>query len=348
MPKQVGGFYDGTKILSLKDINGNQPEVYVVEGNRVGGKTTWFYRWRIKKFEKEGRKTMWLYRFQTDIDDCSTKIFKDVGPLFFDGASMSHKIRAKGRYADLFFEGKHMGYALPLNSADAIKNMSHVFNDVDWQLFDEFQPESQKYCPGEMIKFHSQHVSIARGGGKQVRSVPVTLISNTVSLLNPYYMALGISNKLQKRTNYLKGDGFVYEKAVIETASKALQESPFNRAFGNSGYNQYAKEAVYLEDNNNGIEKLTGESQYILTLYYGTEIFSLRYKNRNGIMYVVQGGDANFPMKISLDPHNFMENTHLKSFYKQNIGVYRQFFEMGKMRFSDLLAREAALNLVSY
>jgi hypothetical protein len=32
-------YYDGTRILSLMDINGNKPELYLITTNRTGGKT---------------------------------------------------------------------------------------------------------------------------------------------------------------------------------------------------------------------------------------------------------------------------------------------------------------------
>lgn len=35
-------YYDGTKLLSMKDLNGREPELFMVTTNRTGGKTTWF------------------------------------------------------------------------------------------------------------------------------------------------------------------------------------------------------------------------------------------------------------------------------------------------------------------
>ena len=36
-------YYDGTKLLSLLDLNNKRPEIYMVTSNRTGGKTTNFY-----------------------------------------------------------------------------------------------------------------------------------------------------------------------------------------------------------------------------------------------------------------------------------------------------------------
>ena len=43
-------FYDGTKLLSLKDLNGNTPEIFMCTTNRSAGKTTYFNRYCVKKF----------------------------------------------------------------------------------------------------------------------------------------------------------------------------------------------------------------------------------------------------------------------------------------------------------
>ena len=51
-------YYDGTKLLSLKDINGNTPEIYISTSNRTGGKTTYFNRLAVNRFKKNKSKFM--------------------------------------------------------------------------------------------------------------------------------------------------------------------------------------------------------------------------------------------------------------------------------------------------
>ena len=48
----MANYYDGTKLLSLKDINGNVPEIYICTTNRTGGKTTYFGRLVVISFFK--------------------------------------------------------------------------------------------------------------------------------------------------------------------------------------------------------------------------------------------------------------------------------------------------------
>lgn len=104
------------------------------------------------------------------------------------------------------------------------------------RVFDEYQDESNNYLPNEIDKLMSIHTSIARGDGKQSRRVPLYMASNTVSILNPYYQALGINKMLKRDTKILRGDGWVYERTYNENASKAFEGSAFNRAFSGSKY----------------------------------------------------------------------------------------------------------------
>lgn len=46
-------YYDGTKLLSLTDLDGKQPEILMVTTNRTGGKTTYFGRLCVNKFKKD-------------------------------------------------------------------------------------------------------------------------------------------------------------------------------------------------------------------------------------------------------------------------------------------------------
>ena len=53
---QTPTFYDGTKLLSLSDINGNKPEIFLCTSNRSAGKTTYFGRMLVNNFLKHDRK----------------------------------------------------------------------------------------------------------------------------------------------------------------------------------------------------------------------------------------------------------------------------------------------------
>lgn len=350
-------YYDGTKLLSMKDINGNTPELYIVTTNRTGGKTTFFNRLVMNKYLKRGEKFCLLYRFNYELDDVADKFFKDIGSLFFFGLELTSKRRANGIYHELFLIKNHdeeteesCGYAISLNSADQIKKYSHLFSDVSCILFDEFQSETNHYCADEVKKFLSIHTSIARGQGEQVKHVPVYMLGNPISIINPYYVELGISSRLNNQTKFLRGDGFVVEHGFIESASEAQKESGINRAFSNTTYaNSLSGQNVYLNDNYSFIDTPKSAScRYLCTIKYEGREYGIKEYKELGIIYCDDRPDYTFKYKISVttDDHN-INYVMLKS-NNTFIANLRLLFEHGCFRFKDLRCKEALLKCISY
>lgn len=343
----MSNYYDGTKLLSLKDINGEKPEIYICTSNRSGGKTTFFGRYCVNRFLKYGEKFALLYRFNYELDNCADKFFKDLSTLFYGGMVMTSQNRAKGLYHELFLEDKPCGYALALNGADQIKKYSHFFSDTDRIIFDEFQSETGHYCEKEVKKFISIHTSIARGQGKQVRYVPVFMISNPVTLLNPYYVDMNITNRLKSDTKFLRGEGFVLEQGFVETASRAQAESGFNKAFIKNDYVAYSSQALYLNDNKAFVEKPVGRARYLATLKYNNKEYALKEYAESGFIYVDDKPDSTFRFKISITTDDHSINYVMLKRNDIFLSQLRFYFEKGCFRFKDLQCKDALLKALS-
>lgn len=341
-------YYDGTKLLSMKDINGNTPEIFMCTTNRSGGKTTYFSRLCVNRFLDKKEKFCLIYRFNYEVDDCADKFFKDIGKLFFPNMTMTNKRKANGIYHELFLDEVSCGYAISLNSADQLKRYSHLFSDVSRMMFDEFQSETNHYCNDEIKKFISIHTSIARGNHEQVRYVPVYMIANPVSIINPYYIELGISNRLNTETKFLKGDGFVLEQGYVESASLAQKESGFNRAFASNSYVAYSSECLYLNDNLAFIEKPEGNSRYIATIRYNGSDYAIREFKELGYLYCDNRADITFPTRISVTTEDHNINYVMLKNNDMFITQLRWFFEKGAFRFKDLRSKEALMKCISY
>lgn len=341
-------YYDGTKLLSMKDLNGNTPEIFIATTNRTGGKTTYFGRLAVNRFKSGKGKFMLIYRFIYELDDCADKFFKDVGNLFFKKDTMESKRRANGIYHELFLNGVSCGYAVALNSADQIKKNSHLFSDTSMMLFDEFQSESNHYCDNEVSKFMSVHTSVARGIGEQAKYLPVFMLSNPVSIINPYYVAMDISSRLNDNVKFLRGNGFVLEQGYLESASKAQLESGFNKAFGKSSYVAYASQCVYLNDNKAFIEKPSGKGKYLATLRYNGCEYAIREYIEDGVLYCDDKVDKTFKMKISVTTDDHNVNYVMLKAYDFFLTNLRYYFDMGCFRFKDLRCKECVLKALSY
>lgn len=341
-------YYDGTKLLSLTDLDGKQPEILMVTTNRTGGKTTYFGRLCVNKFKKGQGKFALLYRYNYELDDCADKFFKDLSTLFFSGSIMESKRKASGIFHELFLDGESCGYALSLNSADQLKKYSHLFSDVNRMIFDEFQSESNHYCSDEIKKFISIHTSVARGQGEQVRYVPVYMLSNPVSIINPYYVELGISNRLRDDTKFLRGHGFILEQGFINSASIAQKESGFNKAFAKNSYVAYSSECVYLNDNKAFIEKPNGIGRYLCTIKYKGTDFGVREFADSGFIYVDDRPDTSYKYKITVTTRDHEINYVMLKRNDMFLTNLRFYFEKGCFRFKDLRCKEAILKALSY
>jgi len=348
-------FYDGSKLLSLKDINKQQPEIFISTSNRSAGKTTYFGKKLVTDFLKHGKKFILLYRYAYEITGVADKFFSDIRGLFFPNFIMTAEAREKDTFTELFIEeiGKEdskrpCGYAIALNKADNIKKCSHLLSDASIILFDEFQTESGLYASNEVQKLQSIHTSLARGSGKQVKYLPIIMISNFVSLLNPYYTALHISERLQADTNYLRGVGWVLEQGFNDSASQAQKESAFNRAFGDTSYNKFSAEKFYLNDNKSFVKKMTGRNSYIMTLKYDNEFFGLRLYPDSNILYLSASADMTSPKKYACRLEDMDEETTLVSTIPLYVQRLRGAFNGGQFRFQNLTCKSALFAVISY
>lgn len=341
-------FYDGTKLLSMKDINGKTPEIYMCTSNRSAGKTTYFSRYCVKKFLEGKGKFGLIYRFNYELDDCADKFFKDIGSLFFKGMVMESKRRASGIFHELFLDGKSCGYAVSLNSCDQLKKYSHLFSDIERIIFDEFQSENNHYCSEEVRKFISLHTTIARGQGQHVRYVPVFMLSNPVSIINPYYVEMHISERLKDDTKFLRGNGFVLEQGFVKSASDSILSSGFNSAFGDNKYVSYSAECIYLNDSQAFIDSPSGYSRYIGTLKYGGKDYGIREYPELGIIYCDDRADSTFKFKITVTTDDHSVNYVMLKNNDLFLSNLRYFFEKGCFRFKDLKCKEVLLKALSY
>ena len=346
-------YYDGVKLLSLLDIEGNRPEIYMVTSNRSAGKTVYFSRLLINKFIKRNEKFMIIYRFNYELDDVGDKFFKDVGGLFFQQYEMLAEKRARGIYAELFLFDKESekkiscGYAVALNNADSIKKMGHLFSDTMSMFMDEFQSETNHYCNNEVDKLISIHTTVARGGGAQSRYLPIYMCSNTVTILNPYFVALGVSDRLQKDTKFLRGVGWVLEQGYNDAAADAQTQSTFMRAFTGQ-YTAYAAQAIYLNDNTAFIEKPSGRGHYIGTIRVDGVDYGLRQYAGEGIIYCDNSPDLTHPLRIAVTLDDHTVNYVMLKENETFIASMKWFFNHGAFRFKNYNAKAAVLKMLSY
>ncbi len=340
-------FYDGTKLLSLMDIDGEKPEIIICTSNRSAGKTTWFNRYFVKRYKEHGEKFMLIYRYKYEIEDCAEKFFKDIRGLFFPTDTMESKAR-NGIYRELYLNNKPCGYAISLNSADQLKKYSHLFSDTQRMLFDEFQSENNQYLSDELKKFISVHTSVSRGQGSQSRYVPVYMLSNNVNILNPYYAELGIAERLQADTKFLRGKGYVVEQGFNEAAMLAQKSSKFMQAFAGNDYAAYSSTRSYLYSDTAFIEKLNGANNYICTLRFEGKEYAIKEYPNEQLMYCDENVDRYFKLRIAVSADDLIPTYSLRTNNDTLIRTLRRYFDNGYFRFKNSVSKNAVINLLRY
>lgn len=340
-------YYNGNKLLNMKDLDGVLADVLICTSNRTAGKTTFFNKFVIDNALQNDEEFLLIYRYKNELENVSEKFFGNVGNLFFKDYEISTKGVANYTYVEIYLNDKIVGYATSLTNATKIKKYSHVFSKVKYIVFDEFQDEDNKYLKNEVSKLLSIHTSVARGDGEMVRTVRIILISNPISIINPYYIALGISDRLKSDTKFLRGNGWILEQGHNEIAEKMQNESRVNKAFSNDKYTKYSSQGIYLNDNYSLIQNVSGKSKYLCTLIYNKKLFAIRQYYDSSILYCDKKVDNNCKIKIAVTTDDLSINYVSIKHYSFIVEYLKLMFEKGCFRFKDLECKEVIFKLLS-
>lgn len=344
----MGDFYNGDKLCKMKDLDGMEPEIYICCGNRTAGKSFYFKRKMVEDFLKFGKKFLILRRKVTELKGCFEAFMKDLKDAIpeFEHFQDSEESCQRSLYMKIFLNGEHCGYVAYLNSSDALRNISAEFIDVEQVIFDEFQSEIEGYVEDEIKKFLSIRVSIARGKGKHTRFVPYYMVSNTVSILNPYFVEMGIHKRLDSKTKFLRGHGYVCEFTKNETSAKEIIDSRFMQAFSESEYVKFAADNSYLLDNNAFIEKTSlSNCTYQATVFANKKAYGVWLRN-DGILYVANNGDTGYWLKFAATVSDMVPGVaHIRS--NPVLQDWRIRFNYCLWRFQSLESKFALIDLLA-
>lgn len=333
----MGDFYIGNKLLSLRDLNGNKPEIFMCCGNRTAGKTFFFKRWFVKRaLEKHERFVVFVRQVEA-IKDAYMGFWADIGPIVWPNKQMTQRPLLHGKAGLLSIDGVPVGYVVSLNDPDTIKRNSSLFADAQRGFFDEFQSESGKYLAKEFQKFNSVRLSIARGGaqGTHSRYFPVYMCSNMVTEFNPYFEALKCLPS--KRDKFLRGDGWVLEQTFNVKAAEAIKK---NFKTLSDKELQYATRNEYLLDTNTFVDKVPGTKTCACMIRYEGKRYGI-WQTQQGFYYVSSKLWAETPFVFALD--NDSHNTD-SIYITKSMPVakaLRKAYDMGNMRFENQGSKNA-------
>ena len=346
-------------LLSSLDADGLKPEIFIDCQNRGSGKT---YGYSYGLLEQAlGNDMGWglplgkfmiLCRWKEEVPNIARGMYGDVIRDEYEGATLKSVSRANGLYAEVYFcqgeEETCVGYVAPINKSDDLKKFSSMFSDTAVMIMDEFQCASlTSYCPDEIGKFYRLHVSVARGGGKSSRYVPVILLSNSISIMNPYFTALGIHKRITSDTKKLRGQGYVMQRIINPNAAKEQKESRFNIAFGDMAEASSSIDNAWLNDSESCIEKPSkewGRSIYYYTLVKGDYKYGVRYYPGVDIYTINNSVDPSCQFVFNLELNGNLNIPLLKN--NPQMKILRGAFLQGQMRFPNQECKSIALDIL--
>lgn len=339
-------YYDSEKILSMKDLDGLDPSIYMITSNRCAGKTTHFLLKAINTFKDTKRKTALLYRHQYELSSASS-IFQSALKLIdnteHELITVSH---AKGLFYEFLLDGESFAFSLSLSNVDALKKYSPLFSEVDMCILDEFQKEDGVYLKNEVQKLQSILVSIARGGGAQSRPIQCFLLGNNVSMLNPYFVFFDVNRRFRPDTKFMRGHGWIAEFNYNESASNAIKSNGLFRAF-DSDYMRTSADNKKLFKEDEFLEKCAGKTKYLFTIKHDGKMWGVREELSTGKTYINENYDKKCKTVVVFTSGEHGSNTIMVNKNSFTIKKLKESYDLGLLRFSNLNAKNVIYDILA-
>jgi hypothetical protein len=304
-----------------------------VIGNRGAGKTYSFKRWAIKDFLKTGAQFIYLRRYKTEFDDFKN-FFADVSQEFPDV-----EFEVKGKL--LFINQQLAGYGVALSTALTKKSVSyHLVNKIG---FDEFVIDSKviHYLSNEVTMFLEFYETVAR----MRDNVRAVFLSNAVSVVNPYFLYWNLRPKGNKR--FTKHGHLLIEFVKNQDFMDAKYKTRFGQIIKGTRYGDYAVENQYLKDNENFVEKKTGDSRYEFSIVYNEHTYGFWTDYKAGLCFVSYDFDPSSSLQFVLTDSEHKPNMMLiKSANRSHLlkGAIAA-YEGGWLRFEDMQIKNQCIEM---
>lgn len=336
-------FYNPERIIQ------NPRPFNFILGNRNAGKSFGWKKFVIKNFKSRSKTTeyckfMFMYREVDDVDLASPFIFDDVTRIYFPDMIIKFK-KIKNGFGAYYIDGELAGFAVSIKKYVTLKRMP-IMQHVEWAIMDEFLVENGKYLKDEFNIIRNIYSTCARGDGMAIRpNCYFVFISNTVSMVNPYFSAFPeIKSDFKFNTKRLIRDDFILEMVLNEDTINAVKNSVFGRSIEGTKYAMYALNNDFYNDNTKFIEKVKGEKEYVYTIVIAGEKFGVFRCIKQGIYYISRSVDNNAPAFVfDNDDHdvNYIFVAQREVYIKTLDKMYRR----DCVRFEDLDCKMAFLIL---
>lgn len=262
-------------------------------GVRGGGKTMNTLIKFIELYEKGKGQFVYMRRRAVDLDDaCSgTKaggdLFADIRAHgYFPGVELKAVADKSGGY-NLYYNDKIMGYGRALSTA----RRSTSLPEVKRMMYDEFLIDDtnghDRYLNSgnEMFLFNNFYETVARG-----RDIPVFFLGNAFSMVNPYFIELGIRIESPENNKIYKGKSWTVVFWKDEEYLANREKTQFYQATRDTGFNEHAFGNTFYLDKKDFVRKRSKDSEHQFSVVYLGKTYGVWVNWEKGEYYVSSKG----------------------------------------------------------
>lgn len=325
-------FYTINVLLSYKRLYN------LICGVRGCGKTYCTTHLAIRDAIKQKKITfVVIVRYKEDLLDIKNSWWVIVEHLFegYSFYTLRKTIYCKDNKTGEVFA---IGEFIPLCEYARAKRTPRPY--VKWIIFDEFLNEDGDYLKNEVDKFLNICDSIIRLRD----NVRVILISNTISILNPYFDYFGITRFNGRFTKGLHDS--VIEFTDSEDFIKARKSTKFGKSVEDTDYGTFALDGRFMLDDMTNVMKPNGKVKYMYSIVLDDNPINVNYVN--GIMYLSKNKDY---QRKSFTPYVNDAKMYNSQLLDKQHTYFRQISKMfmqDKMIFETLKIKNSVINLVRF
>lgn len=304
-------------------------------GVRSNGKTYGALEYCVKRFIKNKEQFIYLRRYKQEIKNLDT---------LFDPLIKNHpdwNIKVKGR--KFYFNDKPMGFAHPLSQTVIQASISTP--DVWWIIFDEFllAPGNYRYLTDEVNSYLLHFwLTVSR-----YRNVKIIFIANAYSIVNPYFLELGI----KMENGIYKDDEILAVMTGSEKHKEDVLQTRSAKILTKTAYADFAIDNKFKLDDTSFVLEKTPESRYKFDMKYEGLQVGVWLDYQEMVYYISRKCSVNGKNSIIYA----LSNTDLQgsTLYAKNVrGIFNleniaKFYRKGKLYFEDLEIKNKYEGMIS-
>jgi len=310
-------------------------------GSRGLGKTYGAKKHVLRKAIRNGEQFVFVRRYKEELQTSSKTFFADIEHEFPD-----HDFRTNGWLAEMApaetrDEKKRawstIGYFVPLSRGQSMKGVS--FPKVKTIIFDEFIIEkgTTHYLSNEADAFQNFYVTVDRFMDK----TKVFFLANSVSIMNPYFLAYNIKPDEVGELFTFGADNFGLCHFVdAKDFNNEVYQTKFGKFIQGTEYADYAVGSEFKDNGNNLIRQKSADAKYNYTIETKQGTFSVWASWANQEFFVQERRPKEESIFTML-PDRMADNKTFITYNDRMVQVLRTAWRNGSTYFDSSKSRNA-------